>query len=33
VQLVEAPVARQRPGERVLATPGPDDEHSHRPIL
>jgi hypothetical protein len=33
VKLVEPVAAGQRPGERVLATPRPDDEHSHRPIL
>jgi hypothetical protein len=33
VQLVEVVASGKRPGERVLATPRPDDEHSHRPIL
>jgi hypothetical protein len=33
VQLVEIAAAGERPGEGVLATSRPDDEHSHRPIL
>ena len=33
VQLVEAVAAGERPGERMLATPRPDDEHPHAPIL
>jgi hypothetical protein len=33
VQLVEVRATGERPGERVLATSRPDDEHSHRGIL
>jgi hypothetical protein len=33
VQLADFGAAGERPGERVLATSRPDDEHPHEPIV